>query len=169
MAIQLAKAAGANVYTTAGTPEKVEFCRSLGADVAINYRLEDFVEILQRAGGADVVLDNMGAKYLSRNVAALAPEGRLVIIGMQGGVRGELNIAELLNKRAAVVATSLRSRPIADKAAICSALVEEVWPLFASGQVRPIIGSQYPLVDIASAHEAIDSATSTGKVLVTVA
>lgn len=169
MAIQLAKAAGANVYTTAGTPEKVEFCRSLGADVAINYRLEDFVEVLQRAGGADVVLDNMGAKYLSRNVAALAPEGRLVIIGMQGGVRGELNIAELLNKRAAVVATSLRSRPIADKAAICSALVEEVWPLFASGQVRPIIGSQYPLVDIASAHEAIDSATSTGKVLVTVA
>lgn len=169
MAIQLAKARGATVYATAGTPEKAELCKSLGADVAINYRLEDFVEIMNHAGGADVILDNMGAKYLARNVAALAPEGRLVVIGMQGGVRAELNIAELLNKRAAVIATSLRARPAKDKAAICTSLVEEVWPLFAQGLILPVIGHRFELEEIARAHEAIDSGTSTGKILVTVA
>lgn len=169
MAIQMAKARGATVYATAGTPEKAELCKSLGADVAINYRLEDFVEILNHAGGADVILDNMGAKYLTRNVAALAPEGRLVVIGMQGGVKAELNIADLLNKRAAVIATSLRARPAADKAAICTSLVDEVWPLFARGLIRPVIGQRFSLDEIARAHEAIDSGTSTGKILVTVA
>jgi putative PIG3 family NAD(P)H quinone oxidoreductase len=169
MAIQLAKAVGATVFATAGSEEKLELCRSLGADVAINYRSEDFVEVLTAAGGADVVLDNMGAKYLARNVSALAPEGRLVIIGMQGGVKGELNIADLLNKRGAVIATSLRSRPKSDKAAICASLVENVWPLFADGSVRPIIGSEFPLAEIGAAHEALDSGTSTGKVLVSIA
>lgn len=169
MAIQMAKAVGATVFTTAGSEEKLDLCRSLGADVAINYRTEDFVEVLSAAGGADVVLDNMGAKYLSRNVSALASEGRLVIIGMQGGVKAELNIAELLNKRGAVIATSLRSRPKPDKAAVCASLVEHVWPLFADGSVRPIIGQEFKLDEIAAAHEAIDSGTSTGKVLVTIA
>ncbi|HNM98697.1 MAG TPA: NAD(P)H-quinone oxidoreductase, partial [Marmoricola sp.] len=117
-AIQLAKALGATVFATAGSAEKLDLCRSLGADEVINYRDDDFVEVLTRVGGADIILDNMGAKYLSRNIAALAPEGRLVIIGMQGGVKAELNIAELLGKRGAVIATSLRARPDADKALI---------------------------------------------------
>ena len=116
----MAKALGATVYATAGSPEKVELCESLGADRAINYHDEDFVEVLKEAGGADVILDNMGGKYLGRNVAALATEGRLVIIGMQGGSKGELDIAKLLGKRGAVIATSLRARPSEEKGAICA-------------------------------------------------
>ena len=111
VAVQLGAALGARVFATAGSPEKQELCVSLGAERAISYRDEDFVEVLGEAGGADVILDNMGAKYLGRNVAALATEGRLVIIGMQGGVKGELDINGLLRKRGAVIATSLRARP----------------------------------------------------------
>ena len=168
-AIQLAKALGATVFATAGSAEKLDLCRSLGADEVINYREDDFVEVLSRVGGADIILDNMGAKYLSRNIAALAPEGRLVIIGMQGGVKAELNIAQLLGKRAAVIATSLRARPDADKALICASLTEHVWPLFAQGKIRPVIGQEFNLAQIAQAHQALDSATSTGKVLVKIA
>src|SRR6188472_2003466 len=115
MAIQLAKALGSRVFATAGSPEKLELCTSLGADRVISYRDEDFVEVLREAGGADVILDNMGASYLGRNVSALAEEGRLVIIGMQGGTKGELDISALLRKRGAVIATSLRARPAAEK------------------------------------------------------
>ena len=135
-AIQLTKALGARVFATAGTPEKLELCESLGADRAINYRDEDFVEVLKEAGGADVILDNMGASYLGRNVSALAAQGRLVIIGMQGGTKAELDISALLPKRGAVIATSLRSRPSAEKAAICASVVEHVWPLIGEGRVR---------------------------------
>ena len=113
-AIQLAHALGARVVTTAGSPEKLDVCRSLGADVTINYQEQDFVEEVQgrdRRRGADVILDNMGAKYLSRNVDALATEGRLVVIGMQGGSKGELDLGALMRKRGAVIATSLRARP----------------------------------------------------------
>ncbi|MFN8106557.1 MAG: NAD(P)H-quinone oxidoreductase [Nocardioidaceae bacterium] len=168
-AIQLAKALGATVFATAGSAEKLDLCRSLGADEVINYREDDFVEVLSRVGGADIILDNMGAKYLSRNIAALAPEGRLVIIGMQGGVKAELNIAELLGKRGAVIATSLRARPDTDKAMICASLSEHVWPLFAQGKIRPVIGQEFNLDQITQAHQALDSATSTGKVLVKIA
>ena len=111
-AIQLAKQLGARVFATAGSAEKLELCESLGADRAINYHDEDFVEVLKEAGGADVILDNMGAKYLTRNVSALATEGRLVVIGMQGGTKGELDLGMLLGKRGAVIATTLRSRPV---------------------------------------------------------
>ena len=124
-AIQIAHALGARVVTTAGSEEKLEVCRSLGADVAVNYREQDFVDEVREATdgrGADVILDNMGAKYLARNVDALATEGRLVIIGMQGGTKGELDIATLLRKRGAVIATALRSRPVEEKAAICAAV-----------------------------------------------
>ena len=133
MAIQLAAARGAEVFATAGSPEKLELCRSLGAAHAIDYREDDFVEVLTEAGGADVILDNMGAKYLGRNVTALATGGRLVIIGMQGGAKGELDINALLRKRGSVTATSLRARPVTEKAAICCGVVENVWPLVASG------------------------------------
>lgn len=170
MAIQLAAAAGARVFATAGSPEKLELCRSLGAEVAISYRDEDFVEVVRGATGgrgADVVLDNMGAKYLGRNVSALADEGRLVIIGLQGGVKAELNLGQLLAKRGAIIATALRSRPIEGKAAICAAVVEHVWPLVAAGTVRPVVHQVLPLDQAGEAHRIVESGSHTGKVLLT--
>jgi putative PIG3 family NAD(P)H quinone oxidoreductase len=169
-AIQLASQLGSRVLTTAGTPEKLALCASLGADVTINYREQDFVEVVREStdgGGADVILDNMGAKYLSRNLDALAIEGRLVIIGMQGGTKAELDIATLLRKRGAVIATSLRSRPTAEKAAICAAVVEHVWPLVADGRVRPIVDRTMPLGEVRAAHERMESGEHTGKILLT--
>lgn len=166
MAIQLAVARGAEVFTTAGSPEKLELCRSLGA-TAISYRDEDFVEVLSEAGGADVVLDNMGAKYLGRNVAALATGGRLVIIGFQGGTKGELDIQALLRKRASVTATSLRARPLEEKAAICCGVVENVWPHVAAGRIRPIVETTMPLEDVARAHRLMEDGAHTGKILLT--
>lgn len=171
MAIQLTKALGAQVFATAGSPEKLELCRSLGADVAIGYRDEDFVEVV-RAGtegrGADVVLDNMGAKYLQRNVSVLADEGRLVIIGMQGGVKAELDIGKLLSKRGAVIATALRSRPVEGKSAICSSVVENVWPLVAAGRVEPVVHQVLPLADAAEAHRIVEDSSHSGKVLLAI-
>ncbi|WP_122815982.1 NAD(P)H-quinone oxidoreductase [Nocardioides pantholopis] len=167
-AIQLASQLGARVFTTAGTAEKAALCTSLGADVAINYRDQDFVAVVkdETAGrGVDVILDNMGAKYLGRNVDALATEGRLVVIGMQGGTRGELDLGKLLAKRGAVVATSLRTRPAPDKAAICAAVVEHVWPLVADGLVRPIVHETMPLTEVAAAHRLMGEGGHTGKIV----
>lgn len=167
MAIQLAAARGAEVLATGGSPDKLGLCRSLGATRAISYRDEDFVEVLEEVGGADVILDNMGAKYLGRNVAALATGGRLVIIGMQGGAKGELDINALLRKRASVTATSLRARPLEEKAAICCGVVENVWPLVAAGQVRPIVENTMPLEDVAKAHRLMDEGGHSGKIVLT--
>jgi len=164
-AIQLAVSMGAEVYATAGSPEKLEYCRSLGAARAISYRDEDFVEILGAAGGADVILDNMGAKYLGRNVDALATEGRLVIIGMQGGVKAELDISTLLGKRGAVIATSLRARSAEEKAAICAAVAEHVWPLVTEGYIRTTVGESFALDDVAEAHRVMDASSHSGKIL----
>jgi len=166
-AIQLASALGAKIFATAGSPEKLALCAELGADVTINYRDEDFVAVLKEAGGADVILDNMGAKYLGRNVDALATEGRLVIIGMQGGVKGELDIGTLLRKRGAVLATSLRARPVAEKAAICASVVEHVWPLVADGAVRPVVHTTLPLAEAAEAHRLMESGEHVGKIVLT--
>ncbi|GAA3502915.1 MULTISPECIES: NAD(P)H-quinone oxidoreductase [Streptomyces albogriseolus group] len=168
MAIQLAKAVGAKVAVTAGTREKLERCAELGADVLINYREQDFVAELREATGgkgADVILDNMGAKYLDRNVQALAVNGRLVIIGMQGGVKGELNIGALLAKRAAITATTLRARPVEEKAAIVAAVREHVWPLVSGGHVRPVIDREIPMPDAAQAHRIVEDSSHIGKVL----
>ncbi|MGW7078863.1 NAD(P)H-quinone oxidoreductase [Streptomyces sp. NPDC054871] len=168
MAIQLAKAVGARVAVTAGTKEKLDFCGELGADILINYREQDFVEEIKKAtdgAGADVILDNMGAKYLDRNVQSLAANGRLAIIGMQGGVKGELNIATLLGKRAAVTATSLRGRPAEEKASIVAAVREHVWPLIATGHVRPIVDQTVPMSDAAAAHRVLEESNHIGKVL----
>ncbi|MEV0180401.1 NAD(P)H-quinone oxidoreductase [Streptomyces sp. NPDC050625] len=168
MAIQLAKAVGAKVAVTAGTKEKLERCAELGADVLINYREQDFVAEMERAtdgAGADVILDNMGAKYLDRNVRALAVNGRLAIIGLQGGAKGELNIGALLNKRAAVSATSLRARPLAEKAAIVAAVREHVWPLIASGHIRPVVDRELPMSEAAEAHRVVEASGHVGKVL----
>jgi putative PIG3 family NAD(P)H quinone oxidoreductase len=170
-AIQLAHRLGARVLTTGGTADKLAACAALGADVTINYRDQDFVEVVKDAtdgAGVDVILDNMGAKYLGRNVDALALEGRLVIIGMQGGSKGELDINALLRKRGAVIATSLRSRPVGEKAAICAALVEHVWPLVAEGLVRPIVHGTMPLEDAAAAHALMESGEHMGKIVLTV-
>ncbi|MEU1300987.1 NAD(P)H-quinone oxidoreductase [Streptomyces shenzhenensis] len=168
MAIQLAKAVGAKVAVTAGSKEKLERCAELGADILINYREQDFVAEVDRAtggAGADVILDNMGAKYLDRNVRALAVNGRLAVIGLQGGAKGELNLGALLSKRAAVSATSLRARPLAEKAAIVAAVREHVWPLFASGQVRPVVDRELPMPEAAEAHRVVEASGHIGKVL----
>jgi putative PIG3 family NAD(P)H quinone oxidoreductase len=169
-AIQLASALGAQVLTTAGSAEKLAVCADLGADVTINYREDDFVEAVRAATdghGADVILDNMGASYLGRNVDALATEGRLVIIGMQGGTKGELDIAALLRKRGAVVATALRSRPPEEKAAICAAVVEHVWPLVADGRIRPVVHTTLPLAEAGKAHALMEASDNVGKILLT--
>ncbi|MGW3244773.1 NAD(P)H-quinone oxidoreductase [Streptomyces sp. NPDC001070] len=169
MAIQLAKAVGAKVAVTAGSEDKLAACRELGADLAINYREQDFTaEVREAFGGADVILDIMGAKYLGRNVDALAMNGRLAVIGLQGGVKGELDLGKLLGKRAAITATSLRGRPLEEKAAIVAAVREHVWPLFESGAVRPVVDRTFPMRDAAEAHRVVEASTHVGKVLLTV-
>ncbi len=170
-AIQLAHRLGARVLTTAGTAEKRAACTALGADVTIDYREQDFVEEVRAATdghGADVILDNMGAKYLDRNLDALATEGRLVIIGMQGGTKAELDINKLLRKRGAIIATTLRARPTEEKSAICASVVEHVWPLVAAGEVRPVVHGTMPLAEVAAAHELMGSGAHSGKILLTV-
>lgn len=169
MAIQLATALGARVATTVGSPEKAAFCRDLGAELAIDYRQQDFVEELHahEPGGANVILDNMGAAYLERNVAALAIEGRLVVIGLQGGAKGTLNLRALMAKRAAVIATTLRSRPDDEKAAIVASVEANAWPLVADGVIRPVIDRRLPLAEAAQAHALVEASGHMGKVLLT--
>lgn len=171
MGIQVGKALGATVAVTAGSAEKLEACRELGADILINYREDDFVARLDEATdghGADVILDVVGAKYLERNVTALAADGRLVIIGLQGGVKGELNIGALLGKRGSVIATSLRARPRPEKAEIVRQVRENVWPLVESGQIRPIVQERMPLERAGDAHRVLGESQHVGKVLLTV-
>ncbi|GHG05812.1 MULTISPECIES: NAD(P)H-quinone oxidoreductase [Amycolatopsis] len=165
-AIQVGKALGATVAVTAGSPDRLESCRQLGADITINYKEQDFVEVLrEETGGADVILDNMGASYLGRNVDALKQDGRLVIIGMQGGVKGELNVGALLGKRASVFAAGLRFRPLDQKAAIVADVRERLWPLVSDGLVKPIVGQVVPMAEAASAHRVLEEGSVFGKVL----
>lgn len=169
-AIQLAKAFGATVVTTVGTAEKAQFCRDLGADHVINYREQDFVEGMREAGlKADVILDIIGAKYLAQNVAALTTAGRLVVIGLQGGVKGELNLGALLTKRAAITATSLRARPVGEKTTIVQQLTDQVWPLLENGTVKPIVHATLGLDQVADAHRTMEESTHSGKLLLTLA
>ncbi|MER6050808.1 NAD(P)H-quinone oxidoreductase [Streptomyces sp. NPDC001793] len=171
MAIQLAKAVGARVAVTAGGPEKLARCAELGADILIDYREQDFVQEIRKATdgkGADVILDIIGAKYLQRNVKALAVAGRLAIIGLQGGVKAELNLAALISKRAAITGTGLRARPVSEKSAIVAAVREHVWPLIGNGQVRPIVDRTLPMAEAAEAHRVLDASSHFGKVVLTV-
>jgi putative PIG3 family NAD(P)H quinone oxidoreductase len=166
MAVQLAKAVGARVAVTAGSEAKLARCRELGADLTVNYREADFVAAVRgEYGGADVVLDIMGAKYLERNVDVLAVNGRLVIIGMQGGVKAELNLGKLMAKRGAVAATTLRARPLEEKAAIVAAVREHVWPLVEAGTVRPVVDRVLPIGEAAEAHRVVEASEHVGKVL----
>jgi putative PIG3 family NAD(P)H quinone oxidoreductase len=168
VAIQLARANGARVMCTAGTERKLKRCRDLGADVAISYRDEDFVEVVRDAtggSGADVILDIMGASYLARNLAALAAGGRLVIVGRQGGNRAELDLGVLQSKQASIHATTLRNRPPGEKAVIVSAVRENVWPLVSAGTLVPVIDRTVPMPEAAEAHRILEAGDHIGKVL----
>ena len=172
MAIQLAKARGANVVVTCGSEEKVAACVALGADAGINYHEQDFAEEVSRitnGHGADVILDVVGAKYLGRNLDALATHGRIVVIGLQGGVKGELNLSTLMAKRASVHGTTLRSRPTSEKAAIVASVVANVWPLIADGQVRPVVDRVLPWVEVVAAHRAMEAGENVGKIVLRIA
>lgn len=168
MAIQLAKHAGATVAVTAGSAQKLAACRALGADILINYRDEDFVQRVREATGghgADVILDIMGAAYLARNVDVLAPDGRMVTIGLQGGRQAQLDMGMLVSKRCTIMGTTLRARPKEQKAAIVSAVREHVWPLIDAGTIRPVIHAELPMREAAEAHRIMAASTHTGKLL----
>lgn len=162
-AIQLCKQLGATVAVTAGSAEKLETCRELGADILINYREQDFAEEL--TGRCDVILDIMGAKYLKQNLRSLAEDGQLIIIGLQGGVKTEINLGALLPRRLSVRGTTLRARSLEGKAEVVRSTVENVWPLLADGRVRHHIHATFPLSEAAAAHELLDSGEVTGKLV----
>ena len=167
-AIQVAKALGATVVVTVGSEGKAQRCRELGADLVINYREQDFAA--EMAGRADVILDIMGGSYLSRNVEALAIGGRLVIIGMQGGFTGEVNVGALIGKRARIIGLNVRNRPLdgpGSKAEIVAGVAADEWPLVERGLVRPVVSAVVPLHRADEAQSMLDSATSVGKVLLT--
>jgi NADPH2:quinone reductase len=169
-AIQLAAAWGARVFATAGTDEKARACEKLGAARGINYRTEDFVEIVRQETsqhGADVILDMVGGSYLDRNLQVAAVEGRLVIISMLGGSRAELKLTPLVTKRLTVTGSTLRSRSIEEKGAVAAAVYENVWPLLAQGRVRPIIHATFPLAEAAAAHQLMESSAHIGKIILT--
>ncbi|MDI9916219.1 NAD(P)H-quinone oxidoreductase [Rhodococcus sp. IEGM 1379] len=173
-AIQVGKALGARVAVTAGSEDKLNRCRELGADITINYHEQDFVAALADATdghGADVILDNMGASYLGRNVDALAMDGHVVIIGMQGGRTGEVDISKLMGKRGNITSTGLRGRPITGpggKAEIVADVRAKLWPLIADGAVHPIVSTELPITEAALAHQLLDSPETVGKVILTV-
>ncbi|GLX02236.1 NAD(P)H-quinone oxidoreductase [Microtetraspora sp. NBRC 16547] len=160
LAIQLAKAYGSRVIATAGSAEKVRQCLELGADEALNYREEDF-----SVKKADVILDIVGAAYLKKNLDALAVGGRLVVIGMQGGRIGELDLGKLLAKRASISAAGLRARPVDEKGAICRGVVNDVWPLISAGAIKPVIYASVPMREAAEAHRMLESGEHIGKIL----
>lgn len=168
MAIQVSLALGAVPHVTAGSAAKLGVARSLGARTLINYREQDFVQELRTATagrGADVILDVVGAKYLARNVESLATGGRLVVIGLQGGTTAELDLGTLMGKRASIAGTTLRARPVGEKTAIMAAVRDSVWPLVASGGVRPFVDRVFPLEQVAEAHTYFDGGEHTGKIL----
>jgi putative PIG3 family NAD(P)H quinone oxidoreductase len=170
MAIQLAVQVGARVAVTAGSAEKLKRCRELGAEITVNYHEQDFVEVVRDATdghGADVVLDNMGASYLARNLEVLAYSGRILVIGMQGGTKTQFNLGDLMSRRGAVIATSLRARPAQEKAAIVASVAEHVWPLLDSGAVHPVIHDRLPLARAGDGHRLMTESSHIGKILLT--
>ncbi len=169
-AIQLAKASGAKVFTTAGSTEKCEACRKLGADLAVNYKTEDFVAAVKAATGdrgVDVILDMVGGDYIARNYEAAAVEGRIVQIAFQGNAKATVNYMRLMLKRLHHTGSTLRSRSNADKAAIARALEEKALPLIAAGKVKPVMYKTFPLKEAAAAHALMESSVHTGKIVLT--
>ncbi|NEA33118.1 NAD(P)H-quinone oxidoreductase [Streptomyces sp. SID13031] len=170
MAIQLGVAHGARVLCTVGSKDKMEFCTRLGADVAINYKEAEWASVVNEAtgkAGADVILDIMGAKYLQDNVKTLAYDGRLVVIGMQGGTKGELDLGRLMSRRGSITGTGLRVRSVVEKGQILAEVVGHVWPLVTAKKVRPIVHGVYPLEAVARAHEDLEQSNHIGKILLT--
>jgi NADPH:quinone reductase-like Zn-dependent oxidoreductase len=171
MAIQVARHRGAVPLVTVGSAHKAARCRELGAEQVVNYRTDDFVAVVRAAtdgAGVDVVLEIVGAKYLDSNLRALARDGRLVVIGLQGGAKAELDLGQLLRKRGAVIATSLRARPADEKAAIVAAVRDHVWPLVESVLVKPVVHGRHPLAAAAEAHRELEASGHIGKILLTV-
>jgi putative PIG3 family NAD(P)H quinone oxidoreductase len=171
MAVQLARAAGARVAVTAGSAEKLERARELGAEILVNYKEQDFVEVVHAATdghGADVVLDTIGAKYLDRNLDVLAVNGRIANIGLQGGRKAELDLAKLMGKRGAILSTTLRGRPSEEKAAVVASVREHVWPLIEAGEVHAVVDRVLPITQVADAHRLVESSGHVGKVLLAV-
>jgi putative PIG3 family NAD(P)H quinone oxidoreductase len=170
-AILLARACGARVLVTAGTPEKCAACVALGAERAIDYKREDFAAVVAEVTGGrgvDVVLDMVGAPYLERNLACLATEGRLVQIAVQGGFKAELNLVTVMQKRLTVTGSTLRPRPVAEKAAIAAALRAQVWPRLDRGEIRPVIHARFSLAEAPEAHRLMESSAHVGKIVLTV-
>jgi NADPH:quinone reductase len=170
-AIQLAKAFGAKVITTAGSPEKCEACRKLGADVAVNYKTEDFVAMTKDSTGgkgADLIVDMVGGDYIERNYAAAAVEGRIVQIAFQGSPKALVDFSRIMLKRLTHTGSTLRARPVADKAAIARAVEDKVWPLIAAKKVEPVIYETFPLTEAAAAHTLMESSRHIGKIVLTV-
>jgi len=165
-AIQVATALGARVATTVGSDAKADFCRELGADLVVNYREQDFAEVL-RDDPADVVLDIVGAKYLASNISVLAKNGRLVIIGLQGGVKAEINLSALMSHQGSVAGTLLRARSAEEKAEIVADTVRHAWPMVTEGRVRPIVHASFPFDEVAAAHQVLEDSSHIGKVLLT--
>ena len=169
-AIQLGKAMGATVIVTAGSDDKCAACLALGADHAINYNSEDFVEAVKRiteGAGVDVILDMVAGDYVARELACLAEDGRLVIIAVQGGVKSEINAGQVLRRRLTVTGSTLRPRPVAFKAAIAQSLLQRVWPLLEKGTVKPVIHSSFPAADAAAAHTLMETGRHVGKIVLT--
>jgi putative PIG3 family NAD(P)H quinone oxidoreductase len=163
MAIQLAKAFGSQVLVTAGSDDKVRRCLDLGADEGVNYREEDFAEKFKNR--ADVILDIIGAKYLRQNLDALKIGGRLVLIGMQGGTVGEIDLGKLMGKRASISAAGLRVRPVDEKGVICRGVVENIWPLISAGVIRPVVHAEVPMSGAVEAHRMLEASEHIGKIL----
>jgi len=171
IAIQLATALGATVYATAGSPEKTAFCEQLGAARGIDYKQEDFVEVVREltgGRGVDVVLDLVGGDYLARDVEAVAPGGRVMVIATQGGTSATIDVGRLMAKRARIWGTTLRARPLEERRAIMAEVREHVWPLVAAGTVRPVLDSVYPLEFAATAHARMESGQHLGKIVLAV-
>lgn len=167
-AIQIGSALGARVAATAGSPDSMRLCRELGADPVISYSEEDFVEVVKGFGGVDVILDNMGAAYLDRNLSALAPDGHLVVIGMQGGRKGELDMGKMLVKRLRLSVLGLRGRPVEGphgKGRIVADVRERLWPMIEAGAVRPIVQERMPMSEAHRAHAALEAGGVHGKIL----
>lgn len=170
-AIPLAKALGARVFATAGSAEKCQVCRDLGAEIAINHRSEDFVAVVKAATGrrgVDVILDMVGGDYIQRNISALAPDGRLVQIAFLKGSKAELDLMPVMLKRLTVTGSTLRARPVAEKASIAAALKAKVWPLLEAGRLKPVIHTTLPLAQAAEAHRLMESNRHIGKIILTV-
>lgn len=170
-AIQLARAFGARVLTTAGSDEKCAACEALGAERAINYRTADFVAAVREATGgrgADVVLDIVGGDYLQRNIDSLARDGRLVHIGQLGGAKAQINLGPVLRNRLTITGSTLRPRSVAEKGAIAQELLKHVWPVFESGAIKVIVDRTFPLSQAADAHRVMEASTHVGKLVLTV-